>query len=250
MFSAVLTLILLIAPGPASYAAVTGREAQSSGGIIDGYNHLIFAFNRSLFSYFSEKDATPPAVAAPLKQLPIASEPVASADTERQSGFGPVISNLINEPITMVASLLVGDVSTAWNALSRFAINSTYGVFGWRDQASSMGYKPVVADLGLSLCRMGVGEGGYLVLPFVGPRTVRDAVVDLVFVNALLWTASGYIFNSGISVQTIVIAEAVEVVADVVATRQIDPQAKKLDYKDFDKMRKDYLAQRRERCKG
>lgn len=248
--SAILAVVLLITPGPASSEAVTAPEAQPSGGIIDGYNHLVFAFNRYLFSYFPEKAPPLPATATPPNSLPLASPPVASADTERQSGFGPVIFNVVNEPITLAASLLVGDVSTAWNALSRFAINSTYGVFGWWDQAASMGYKPVAADLGLSLCRMGVGEGGYLVLPFVGPRTVRDAVVDLVLVNALLLTASGYIFNSGVSVQTFVIAETIEIAADVVATRQIDPQASKLDYNDFNKMRQDYLSQRRQRCKG
>jgi phospholipid-binding lipoprotein MlaA len=113
-----------------------------------------------------------------------------------------------------------------------------------------LGYKPVAADIGLSLCRMGVGEGGYVVLPFVGPRTVRDAVADIAVINLLLWSATGFLFNSGVSVQTIAIAETFEVAVDIFATRQIDPNAKKLSYTNFDEMRENYLNQRRERCSG
>lgn len=243
-FISVIAIFVAISPCSTMAATPTEDAAPHSGGVIEGYNHLIFAFNRYVFSYFPENVETSNVDNAQIIQ------PNSAAISEKSSGFGPVIYNLINEPITIAASLLVGDVSMAWNSLSRFTINSTYGVLGWWDQASSMGYKPAVADLGLSLCRLGVGEGGYLVLPFIGPRTVRDAVVDVVLVNALLWTASGYIFNSGVSFQTIAIAETIEIAADIVATRQIDPQAKMLDYNDFDKMRSDYLTQRRERCKG
>ena len=68
-----------------------------------------------------------------------------------------MISNLVNEPLTALSSLAVGDMSTAWNAVQRFGINSTVGVLGWWDEASTMGYEPEPADIGLSLCRMGVG---------------------------------------------------------------------------------------------
>jgi phospholipid-binding lipoprotein MlaA len=159
-----------------------------------------------------------------------------------------MISNLVNEPLTLLSSLLVGDLPTAWNAAQRFGINSTAGVLGWWDEASLRGHKPAPADVGLSLCRMGVGEGGYVMLPFIGPRTWRDAAADVVLVNAVLWTTTGAIFSSGLSLQTIMIAEAIEVAADIVATRQIDPRAKELHFDDFEKMRSDYLKQRRQRC--
>ena len=227
----------------ANSVAETGPAVQN--GFLETYNHLTFAFNRYIYSYFTETTSG----SEPVPTVPSPAPNNATTPDAVQSGFGPALSNLINEPITVASSLLVGDVSTAWNAMSRFGINSTYGVLGWWDKASTMGYKPTVADLGLSLCRIGVGEGGYIVLPFVGPRTVRDAVVDIILVNALLWTTSGFVFNSGVSVQTVAIAETIEIGADIIATRQIDPKAKKLDYTDFDEMRQQYLQQRRERCK-
>ena len=220
-------------------------------GILDKYNHAIFSFNGFIYSYFPESSIglTPP---APEKSPSFSTNlPNSSVATgHAQSGFGAVLSNIVNEPITIVSSLLVGEVKTAWNAANRFGINSTYGVLGWWDEASMLGYKPVAADIGLSLCRMGVGEGGYVVLPFVGPRTVRDAVADIAVINLLLWSATGFLFNSGVSVQTIAIAETFEVAVDIFATRQIDPNAKKLSYTNFDEMRENYLNQRRERCSG
>ena len=161
-----------------------------------------------------------------------------------------MISNLVNEPLTALSSLAVGDMSTAWNAVQRFGINSTVGVLGWWDEASTMGYEPEPADIGLSLCRMGVGEGGYVMLAFIGPRTYRDGVADIVLVNALMWTATAAIFTGGMSLQTIIIAETIELTADIVATRQIDPRAKELGYNNYEKQRADYLTQRRARCAG
>jgi phospholipid-binding lipoprotein MlaA len=58
----------------------------------------------------------------------------------------------------------------------RFALNSTWGLLGLLDIASEAGLPKHDEDLGQTLGRWGVGEGAYIVLPFFGPRTVRDAV--------------------------------------------------------------------------
>lgn len=71
-------------------------------------------------------------------------------------------------------------------ALGRFFINSTIGVFGLFDLATEFGYKERREDFGQTLGKWGVGPGPYLVLPILGPSSVRDAVgraVDTAYVN-------------------------------------------------------------------
>lgn len=62
-------------------------------------------------------------------------------------------------------------VSDTW----RLVINSTIGVGGFFDVASSMGLKPHSTNFGVTLGRWGIHKSNYLVLPFLGPSTVRDA---------------------------------------------------------------------------
>lgn len=58
----------------------------------------------------------------------------------------------------------------------RFIVNSTIGVFGLIDVASAGGLKKHDEDLGQTLGKWGVGNGPYLVIPIVGPSTLRDGV--------------------------------------------------------------------------
>jgi phospholipid-binding lipoprotein MlaA len=58
---------------------------------------------------------------------------------------------------------------------SRFVINSTVGIFGLFDVASSLGIERHKEDFGQTLGFYGVPAGPYLVLPFFGPSTFRDA---------------------------------------------------------------------------
>jgi phospholipid-binding lipoprotein MlaA len=61
--------------------------------------------------------------------------------------------------------------------VARFGINSTVGVAGLFDPADKwFGLKQEDNDFGLTLAKYGVGEGPYLVLPLLGPSTVRDAL--------------------------------------------------------------------------
>lgn len=164
-------------------------------------------------------------------------------------GISNMAANVVNEPVTAVTNLLIGDFSTAWVATQRFGINSTVGILGWYDVAKDwLDLQPTVTDVGLVMCKAGVGEGSYLVLPFVGPRTLRDGLADIVLTNLILWTAVGVTLGTGASWETILIAETVEILADLIATRQIDPNAKVTQFEDFEAVRKAYLEQRRARC--
>lgn len=59
-------------------------------------------------------------------------------------------------------------------ALGRFMINSTVGMLGLIDIATQVGYPERRTDFGLTLGRWGVGAGPYLVLPVLGPSSLRD----------------------------------------------------------------------------
>lgn len=89
----------------------------------------------------------------------------------------------IGEVKTFVNSVLQGEVSKSAITLSRFMLNSTWGIFGIFDVASEWKIPKQKEDFGLTLATYGVKNGPYLVLPVFGPSTLRDAtglVVDSV----------------------------------------------------------------------
>jgi phospholipid-binding lipoprotein MlaA len=65
------------------------------------------------------------------------------------------------------------DALTDW---TRFAMNSTFGVFGLLDFASEVGIEKHDEDFGQTMGRWGMDEGAYIVWPFLGSSTVRDSV--------------------------------------------------------------------------
>jgi phospholipid-binding lipoprotein MlaA len=71
-------------------------------------------------------------------------------------------------------NLLQGKVEQGLGDLMRVAVNTTLGFFGIIDWASDMGLEKHNEDFGQTLARWGVGDGAYLVLPLLGPSTLRD----------------------------------------------------------------------------
>ncbi|WP_376962793.1 MlaA family lipoprotein [Azospirillum sp. A26] len=226
------------APATAAVAApaATAKDAAEQGGWVDSYSRAVFDFNRHLYDGIDT-------VGGWMRGGAPAAPPDPAAGSVQN-----IVTNLVNEPLTAVTSTMIGEFGNAWRSVERFGINSTVGVLGYYDTASQWGFTPTHTDLGLSLCRSGVGEMGYVVLPFIGPRTGRDAIADVVLMNAVLWTFAGVAAGTGASLQTIVIAESVEAVADITATRQFDIEARNIRLPDYDATRTAYLKQRRERC--
>ncbi|AVS92053.1 ABC transporter [Paracidovorax avenae] len=64
----------------------------------------------------------------------------------------------------------------ALNSIARFSANTVFGIGGLFDVATEMRIERSKQDFGLTLGRWGVPTGPYLVLPFLGPSTVRDTV--------------------------------------------------------------------------
>ena len=79
-------------------------------------------------------------------------------------------------PVRLVNSLLQGKLQSSGIVVSRFVINTVAGVGGLFDPAATMGLERQEEDTGQTLGRWGIPAGPYLVIPLLGPSTVRDAV--------------------------------------------------------------------------
>lgn len=83
-------------------------------------------------------------------------------------------------PNDFVNYVLQGDVDASLETLGRFTINTILGAGGLLDPATEFGLKKNGTDFGITLGKYGVGEGFYIVLPFLGPSTLRDAPSSVV----------------------------------------------------------------------
>ena len=130
-------------------------------------NRTTFAFNQSL-----DKAIIKP-IAKGYRNLP---DPV-------QKGTRNAVRNLSNL-ITIPNNVLQGDVKMALINTGRLVVNTTVGILGTIDVANKMGFpKYVMEDYGQTLGAWGVGPGCYVVLPVLGPSTLRDTAGS--FVNVL-----------------------------------------------------------------
>lgn len=92
-----------------------------------------------------------------------------------RNGIHNVLENL-NKPVVFGNDVLQGEMTRAGQTFTRFVTNSTLGVGGIFDVATSAGVPDHDEDFGQTLGVWGVGEGPYLVLPFAGPSNPRDVV--------------------------------------------------------------------------
>tara|TARA_Y100000591_G_scaffold5759_1_gene4622 strand:+ start:206 stop:991 length:786 start_codon:yes stop_codon:yes gene_type:complete len=143
------------ADGEVSFSKKTGEVKDC----FESVNRATFAFNQGLDNIIFEP------LAKGYRKLP---NPI-------KIGTGNVLSNISNL-ITIPNNILQGEFKTAGVNTARLAVNTTVGIFGIFDVASQMGfikdYKK--EDYGQTLGAWGIGEGCYLVLPVLGPSTIRD----------------------------------------------------------------------------
>lgn len=156
-----LSLSLAAAPLP---AAAQESELEYGAGFADDeawdpfepVNRAVFQFNRGV-----ETVLLRPAAIAYRTVLP---------------PFGrDMVRNFLNNlraPVNAANALLQGDPERAGAALGRFSANTFIGLLGLFDVVPEVAQ--VNEDFGQTLAVWGVGEGPYLVLPFLGPSTVRD----------------------------------------------------------------------------
>ncbi|MCZ4312368.1 VacJ family lipoprotein [Comamonadaceae bacterium G21597-S1] len=92
-----------------------------------------------------------------------------------RTGVGNFLGNL-DDAWSFVNSALQGKLRHALDNFFRFGVNSTFGIFGIFDVASEMQIERHSEDFGQTLGAWGIESGPYLVLPFFGPSTFRDAI--------------------------------------------------------------------------
>jgi len=145
--------------------------AQDDGDPLEPFNRTIFGFNRVVDGMVLDPLAT---------------------------GYGALVPDLaktgirnfldyLRTPIVLVNDVLQGEADRAGTTLGRFLVNTICG-FGLFDVATEAGLLKHDEDFGQTLGTWGAGEGFYLVLPIVGPSSLRDAVglgVDTVVLDPL-----------------------------------------------------------------
>ncbi|HEY9539808.1 MAG TPA: VacJ family lipoprotein [Kiloniellaceae bacterium] len=97
----------------------------------------------------------------------------------------------LRSPVTLANDLFQGDLERAEITFTRFFINSTIGMLGLFDIAADSGFPYHEEDFGQTLGTYGTGEGFYLVLPILGPSSLRDGsgrIVDI-FLDPLTYLA-------------------------------------------------------------
>ena len=126
----------------------------------EGFNRAMFGFNDTLDFYVLK-----PVAKGYDKAMP---DPL-------QDGVSNFFNN-IGEIKTIFNGLLQLKFKQAGLDTTRFLVNTTVGVFGFIDIGSRIGLEQHDEDFGQTLGYWGVGSGPYVVLPLLGPNTVRDSI--------------------------------------------------------------------------
>ena len=164
-----LAIIFIFTISGTGFAASEGSEELSKNNnkpvndCFEGLNRGIFAFNKALDDVIVEP------LAKGYRKLP---SPV-------RTGTSNVLDNLGNL-VTIPNNILQGQLGSAGINSLRLLINTTIGIIGIFDPATSFGLeKNGKEDYGQTLASWGVGPGCYIVLPILGPSTARDAVASI-----------------------------------------------------------------------
>ena len=100
-----------------------------------------------------------------------------------KNGTSNALDNL-SSLITIPNNVLQGDFKNAGINTARLLVNTTIGILGFVDAADKMGFPEYVKeDYGQTFGKWGMGPGCYLVLPVLGPSTIRDTAGS--FVNVM-----------------------------------------------------------------
>ena len=158
--------------------AVTGCATQGNRDPLEGFNRGIYKFN----------DVADKAVIKP-----VATAYKYVTPTPVRTGVNNFFGN-IGTFISTINNLLQFKFTNAFSEAGRFVINTTFGIGGLIDFASMDNIPKHKEDFGQTLGYWGVGNGAYLVLPIIGPSTLRDTA-GLV-VDTMAFDPISYLHNS------------------------------------------------------
>jgi phospholipid-binding lipoprotein MlaA len=131
---------------------------------LEGFNRAVFAFNDT-----ADRWVVKPVAKGYTKVLP----------SPARTGIGNFFDN-VTYPLVVVNQLLQGKFRDGASDMLRFAMNTTAGIGGLFDVASMAGLRMHEEDFGQTFARWGFGPGPFLMLPFLGPSTVREGTGSII----------------------------------------------------------------------
>lgn len=159
------TMLLLVGILLSGQVLADSSASEETQDPWEGFNRKVFVFNDTLDTYALK---------------PVAKGYRAITPDPVEDGVSRMFSN-VGEIVNVVNDLLQGKFRQAGNDTGRFLVNTTIGLVGFFDVADDLGMpKNEGEDFGQTLGVWGVGEGPYLVLPLLGPSTLRDGPAKFV----------------------------------------------------------------------
>ncbi|GAB2858033.1 hypothetical protein GCM10027277_28100 [Pseudoduganella ginsengisoli] len=152
-------------------ASLAGCAGPNPRDPYEGYNRAMFNFNDKV-----DEVALKPAATVYKSVLP----------NFVQTGINNFFGNLA-DVWTAANNFMQGKGENGMSDVMRVALNSTFGLLGVVDVASGAGLQKHKEDFGQTLGTWGVSSGPYLVLPLLGPSTVRDTLALPLDIKADPW---------------------------------------------------------------
>ena len=140
----------------AGACATTGGDPRDP---LEGFNRGVYSFNETMDDALFD---------------PFAKVYQAITPEFLDRGITNIFSNL-NDIAVVVNDLLQFKLQQALVDATRFIYNSTAGIGGFFDVSTPIGMPKNDEDFGQTLAHWGIGSGPYLMIPFFGPSTIRDA---------------------------------------------------------------------------
>jgi phospholipid-binding lipoprotein MlaA len=174
LFALCLVFFSLLGTGCSSTRTLDQDSAQQdTGDAKDPFETI----NRSLWTFnwdYADKYVLKPASQAYTEYTP---KPL-------RKGVYNMALNL-NEPSAIINSMLQLKFGEAATSTGRFVLNSTIGLLGFFDPANDFGWTRKHEEFGEVLGSYNIGDGPYLMVPALGPSTVREEVGD--YVDKAYW---------------------------------------------------------------
>lgn len=175
------TLILLMVVSSTACTTLQGPENPDDP--YESYNRSMFAFNEGADKYVIKPIAEGYNYVMP----EVASKGVTN------------FFNNVDDIVVFINQIFQFKIKEAVETSARLVFNTTFGLFGFFDVATDWGLKKHNEDFGQTLAHWGVGSGNYIVLPLIGPSTLRDTAG-----LAVDWTYFDPVFNRQTLQQTLV----------------------------------------------
>ena len=180
------TAILWLAVGWSAFALLTGCATMQSADPEVSNNDPFESVNRPIYrgNDFIDRRIARPVTEAYVSYTP---QPI-------QNSVSNFFDNVVY-PNVILNDFLQGKGTQGLEDLGRFLVNTTFGFLGVWDMATPLGLEAHDEDFGQTLGVWGMDESIYLVLPFIGPSTVRD-VPNLgvsTVTNILFYVPSPYV---------------------------------------------------------